>query len=223
MENRRCLGGLPLLLALCLAVRALAGPGEVPVPDRGHGTTAYTAYIIVHRESGIESLDDLRGKRFVFVDPGSASGYLFPYVFFLKNGIDPGTYFGEILFAGNHVEAVRLVAERKADAAAVSSNSLETARDAGIPTRSLKILEKTGRIPHDTVCARRGLDPETTRAVRRLLLDLDTRTEQGRRILRESSGVNGWMEVQGDPYAGVQEVLERMEKARGAQVSPSGE
>jgi phosphate/phosphite/phosphonate ABC transporter binding protein len=175
------------------------------------GTTTYTAYIIVHRDSGIERMEDLRGKRFVFVDRNSASGYLFPYAFLLKSGLDPETFFGDILFSGNHVKAIRLVTEKKASAAAISSNSLSTAREAGIRTRSLRIFKKTGRIPHDAICARAELDPGLIGQVKKLLLELDTRTDQGRQILGESIGINGWVEVLDEHYAPVREVLEIVE------------
>jgi phosphate/phosphite/phosphonate ABC transporter binding protein len=187
------------------------------------GTTTYTAYIIVHRDSGIDRLEDLRGKRFVFVDLNSASGYLFPYAFFLKNGIAPETFFKDTLFSGNHVEAIRLITEKQADAAAISSNSLTTARDAGIRTRSLRIFKKTGRIPHDTICARAGLDPELTRQVRQLLLDLDTRTEQGRRIFGEAIGINGWVQGRDKDYAPVREVLDMVEQHRETPSSRAGD
>jgi len=176
------------------------------------GTTSYTAYIIVHRDSGIDRLEDLQGKRFVFVDRNSASGYLFPYAFLLKNEIDPETFFGEVVFSGNHVRAVEMVAEREADAAAVSSNSLATAREAGIRTRSLRIFKKTGRIPHDAICARAGLDPGLVRRFTELLSALDTRTEQGRQILGEGFGINGWVEVPDGHYAPVREVLDLVER-----------
>ncbi len=175
------------------------------------GTTSYASYIIVHRDSGFENLEDLRGKRFVFVDRNSASGYLFPYAFLLKNGLDPETFFGDVLFSGNHVKAIRLITEKKADAAAISSNSLTTARDAGIRTRSLRIFKKAGRIPHDTLCARAGLDPGLIRQITELLLEMDTRTDQGRQILGEAIGINGWVEVKDEHYAPVREVLEIVE------------
>jgi len=179
--------------------------------DIVRGTTSYTAYIIVHRDSGFENLEDLRGKRFVFVDRNSASGYLFPYAFLLERGKDPDTFLGEVLFSGNHVDAVRLVAERKADAAAVSSTSLRAAREAGIRTRSLRIFRKTGRVPHDTICARPGLDPALARRAADLLLALDTRTELGRKTLGEAVGIDGWMEVDDAHYAPIREVLELVE------------
>jgi phosphonate transport system substrate-binding protein len=39
--------------------------------DQWHGNTSYTSRIYVRKESGLKTLDDLRGKTIAFVDPSS--------------------------------------------------------------------------------------------------------------------------------------------------------
>src|SRR6185295_18045494 len=39
--------------------------------DRWHGNTSYTSRIYVRKDSGIKSLEELRGKTIAFVDPAS--------------------------------------------------------------------------------------------------------------------------------------------------------
>ena len=58
----------------------------------------YFAIVVTGPKSGINSLDDLKGKTFAFGDKGSTSGYLIPFHMFQKRGIDPESYFSKVLY-----------------------------------------------------------------------------------------------------------------------------
>ena len=81
------------------------------VRDIWQGKTAYTARFYVRRDSGIQRVEDLRGKTVAFVDPASSSGYIYPMMLLIKQGLvrdrDPKTFFKEALFAGTHDSALR--------------------------------------------------------------------------------------------------------------------
>ena len=62
------------------------------------GSPFYRGQIMVRADSGIQSLKDLQGKRFAFVDPASTSGHLFPKTLLLSKGLDPQTFFGKSIF-----------------------------------------------------------------------------------------------------------------------------
>ncbi len=51
------------------------------------GQSGYRAVIIVNRFSGITGLEDLIGKRLLFLNHHSASGFLYPRLFLLERGI----------------------------------------------------------------------------------------------------------------------------------------
>jgi phosphonate transport system substrate-binding protein len=82
------------------------------------GTTYYVSVLYVRSDSGITSLEQLKGKALAWADPNSASGYLIPRSEFRTMGIDPepGKYFGRIGFAGGHEQAVVAVLNRQYDA-----------------------------------------------------------------------------------------------------------
>ena len=61
----------------------------------------YEAYIIVHPDSGIEDIEDLKGKSFAFVDPVSTGGYLIPTLELMEHGIDPEVDFASTIFQGD--------------------------------------------------------------------------------------------------------------------------
>lgn len=82
------------------------------------GTNSYVALMYVRADSGITSLEQMKGKALAWSDPNSASGYLIPRAEFRAAGIDPeqGRYFGRTGFAGGHEQAVVAVLGRQYDA-----------------------------------------------------------------------------------------------------------
>jgi phosphonate transport system substrate-binding protein len=76
---------------------------------RGWGT--YWTMYVVARDSEIQELADLEGKKWAYPDAGSTSGYLVPKVMLDEAGITPG----EVLEAGGHPQAVRAVYTGEAD------------------------------------------------------------------------------------------------------------
>src|SRR3712207_194082 len=66
------------------------------------GALTYHAMFIARADSGIKSIEQARGKRMAFVDPASASGYLFPAAYLKNKGYAPDTFFSQTIFAGAH-------------------------------------------------------------------------------------------------------------------------
>lgn len=86
-----------------------------------NGEPMYYSYIIVHKDSNIRHLSDLKGKVFAYVDPKSNSGKLYPDYYLLKNGIKPEEFFERYIYSYSHNKSIELVAKRVVDAAAVES------------------------------------------------------------------------------------------------------
>ncbi len=66
------------------------------------GKSSYRGLIISHPDSGINTLQDLKGKTFAFVDPASTSGNFVPRYVFDKNGIEPEKDFKTLYYSGTH-------------------------------------------------------------------------------------------------------------------------
>src|SRR5205814_8459404 len=84
-------------------------------------STSYSSQILVRADSGINDLNGLKGKKFAFVDPLSASGYVYPTLAIKnKTGQEPKTFFGtdNITFAGGHPQAATFLYQKKVDGAA---------------------------------------------------------------------------------------------------------
>src|SRR2546429_411688 len=82
-------------------------------------STSYNSQILVRSDSGINDIAGLKGKKFAFVDPVSASGYLFPNLIVKnKTGQEPKTFFSSTVFAGGHPQAVLALYNGSVDGAA---------------------------------------------------------------------------------------------------------
>lgn len=85
--------------------------------------THYYSVIFTKKGTGIVTLEDLRGKDFAFVDPGSASGHLAPRTHLVKNGLDPEKDLN-LIFAGSHPTSVLSVWNDKTPAGATYEDNL---------------------------------------------------------------------------------------------------
>ncbi|NHB70138.1 substrate-binding domain-containing protein [Perlabentimonas gracilis] len=85
------------------------------------GKSYYNTYIIAHKNSGIESFEDLKGKRFAFTDPLSASGKLYPSKKVRDRELSPVDFFEGTVYTYAHDNSIQLVAKQMVDGASVNS------------------------------------------------------------------------------------------------------
>ena len=164
------------------------------------GSKTYRSQIIARADSGINSINDLRGKKFAFVDPASASGFLFPNYTLAQMGIDYKTFFSDTIFAGGHDKVVIAVYNKQVDAGATFGQNIDT----GPPTDArtlvtstlpdvlqvVKPIAQTAPIPNDTVSVRAGLDPSLVKLISDGLLYVQS-TPEGQKALRDLYGIDG--------------------------------
>ncbi len=144
---------------------------EVRLVTVRFGLPYYRAEIITQATSGINSLGDLKGKRFAFVDPASTSGYLFPVAGLKKAGYDPSKFFGQTVFAGSHNNVVLAVYQGRVDAGAVFEDARATVqKDYPDVMQKVRVVWKSDPIPNDTVSFRKGLPAEVKDRVTSALL-----------------------------------------------------
>ena len=149
------------------------------------GSPTYRGIIVVRKDSGLKAVVDLQRKRFAFVDPKSASGYVYPRAMLIENGIAPESYFKESIFAGGHDKVIAAVLEGRADAGAIYEGALGIAKAEGVPTENLVTLASTDPIPHDAIAVRIKLDEALVKRIQSALVDLD-KSEAGRRVIANS-------------------------------------
>lgn len=100
---------------------AVANAGDplelVARPERA-GISTYKGLILARRDSGIRSVEDLRGKRFSFIAETTAAD-LFVRAWFRRNGVgEPADYLGSLQDAGSHEASIRRILSGEVDAGA---------------------------------------------------------------------------------------------------------
>ncbi len=186
---------------------------QILVRDVWQGKTAYTARFYVRKDSGIQRVEDLRGKTVAFVDPASSSGYIYPMVLLIKQGLvrdrDPKSFFKEALFSGTHEAALRAVLQGRVDAAA----SFDTApplylKDPALVAQFAWVGE-TPEIPEAGICARPGVPAETLARIKRGLLSM--KGPEHAAVLRDIYGIDGFIEAADGDYQPVREAMALMD------------
>jgi phosphonate transport system substrate-binding protein len=82
------------------------------------GTKGYYSVFYVLAKSPYQKLDDLKGKNLGLVDPNSTSGNNMPRFKMNQMGVDPETFFSQVVFTGSHENAVLALAQGTVDVAA---------------------------------------------------------------------------------------------------------
>lgn len=137
------------------------------------GRSFYHALVVAHKDSGIKTVADLKGKTFAFVDPTSTSGHLFPKAGLMKAGFNPDKDFARVIFSGSHDSNAVAVQNKKIEAVAIADRILDAAIAKGLARREdLVVVWKSDPIPESPTVWRRDLDPDLKKRVQAAFLDV---------------------------------------------------
>jgi phosphonate transport system substrate-binding protein len=140
----------------------------------------------------IRTLADLKGKRFIAVDPTSAGGYLYPWSLILELGLSKKD-FAEIAFApgpgGKQEKVVMAVYSGKYDAGAIREGTLDILAQK-IDLKQIRVLAHTPWYPGWVYAARNGLAPAIVEKIKEALLALDINNPLHKPILEKAGFVS---------------------------------
>ena len=168
--------------------------------DTGQLATTYKSQILVGANSGITDLNGLKGKKFAFVDPISASGYLFPSLLVKqKTGQEPKTFFSSTIFAGSHDKSVLAVYSGQVDGAA---SFIDARTDAGMPSdvmQKTKVIDTSPPIPNDGIAVAKDFPADLQKQVTKALIDYCA-SDAGKVQCKALFGWDGLKDVTSDFY-----------------------
>src|SRR5688572_18469884 len=182
---------------------------KVVLKSERKGVPYYYAAIIVRADSGINNIEDLRGKSFAFGDPLSTTGNVIPRQMFKARGIDPVRDFKQVLYSGGHDATVLAVLNGKVDAGATYANSPDSSDTAWM--RYLKNSEDVGKIraiafsepiPADNLVISAYLDDGLAKKIEATFIDL-SRDPEGKKMLRELYQIDGFVPATDKDYDSV--------------------
>ncbi len=97
--------------------------------DQNSGRPWYTSIIV--GTANIKTLEEIKGKRFGFVNESSTSGFLVPNHQFKLMGIDPQADFAAVLYGEAHDKNLQLLLDGKVEAIAIDQATYLTALKSG--------------------------------------------------------------------------------------------
>jgi phosphonate transport system substrate-binding protein len=175
-----------------------------------HGKSSFTSRFFVRKDSGIKTLEDLRGKTMAFVDPSSSSGYTYPMVLLIQRGLvkdrDPKTFFREVMFAGAHDAAMRALLNGHVDAIASFDLAPDDYLSDPAEREKIAFVAETPPIPESGIAARDGLDPAMFDKVRAALLQM--RGPAYAALLKRMYNIDGFAPAEDRDYDPVRAAVE---------------
>lgn len=180
------------------------------------GQKSYQGQIIT-RKGHLKKVEDINGKKFAYVDPASASGFLQPTELFRKKNIKPK----EFVFGGKHDTVIAMVYQKQVDAGATfhSPESQGKPQDARklVLTQfpdvfdKIQILALTDPIPNDPIVFRKDLPQAMKSKIQALLVEY-LKTDDGKHTFMELYNMNDVVPVTDEHYDDVRKSLQRLGK-----------
>lgn len=170
------------------------------------GSDVYRGLIITRQDSGIKRLDDLKGKRFAWVEKESASGYLFPKALLISAGVNPAADFSEAAFLYKHDAVVLNVLLGKFDAGACYDDARKTLPDKE-KINELTILATTEDIANEPIVCREDMAPDLQKAIKESLLKLNIEDPKYRKVMQDCTDVQHFVPASDADYDSARKLL----------------
>jgi phosphonate transport system substrate-binding protein len=194
----------------------------VIVPQEKDGSTFYYSVMVTRKDSGITSIEEMKGHSLAWADPNSTSGYLIPSATLKTQGIDltDGKYFSRTGFAGGHEQGVVAVLNRQYDACVTwtsgqgeksegySRGNLRSMVDRGMLKMSdVNIIWQSGKIPNGPWAMRSALPASLKQDFADFMLDLPKSHRDVYNAVEAGSGV-GYVPATMDLYKDIIDLRE---------------
>ena len=162
--------------------------GAIPLarPEK-NGVSTYRGFIFTRKDTGIETVADLRGKSFMYTDIKTSAGYVYPVFLLTQMGYDPAKFFRQVSFAGRQDLAVLAVLNGDADAGAAKDTTYYdlAQKNPRIDVEMLILNSSLAKFPEKSVVVRSDLDPSLIERLKRTLLGMDKNPDGIEAFLQE--------------------------------------
>jgi len=165
--------------------------GSIPFLRRWKkGVKEYSSVIFVRKDSGINSLADLKGKMIAFEEEFSTSGYFLPKATLLEKKLNllerlrkhasvPKRKVGYVFSRDDETTMIWVMKNKVAAGALSKRKYLKLAKS---KIKDLKILKETILVPRQVVSHNKNIDKHTLKKIRKILIDMD-KNDKGKSIL----------------------------------------
>ncbi|MFW6024110.1 MAG: phosphate/phosphite/phosphonate ABC transporter substrate-binding protein [Dichotomicrobium sp.] len=187
--------------------------GAVPFALMGTegGRFGYTLQVYTRKDTGIDEMSDLKGKRIAHTSPTSNSGNQAPRALFPALGVTPEEDY-EVTYSGSHDQSMLGVVAGDYDAAPVASEVVERMADRGLyDPDEVKIIWESKPFPTTSYTHAHNLDPELVEKIKEAFFSFDF---EGTALGEEFSGVSKFIPIS---YKDDWAVIREIQKANGVE------
>ncbi|WP_289142797.1 phosphate/phosphite/phosphonate ABC transporter substrate-binding protein [uncultured Brevibacillus sp.] len=164
----------------------------------------YRAMIVVKKDSPIQSLADLKGKKIAWQDVTSSAGFVFPAAELSKAGVDPEKDVQAITIKG-HDKGILAALNGEVDAAAVFEDARNTVKkDKPDVFDVTRVLHYTAPIPNDTVAVRPDMSEEWRKKIQDAFIEI-AKDPEGGKVIDEIYTHKGYVVGKDENFAPVRD------------------
>ncbi|WP_369903096.1 phosphate/phosphite/phosphonate ABC transporter substrate-binding protein [Bacillus manliponensis] len=152
----------------------------------------YKSQFVVKKDSNINSIEDLKGKKIGYQDVTSSAGYVWPAAVLMEKGIDPLKDVQPVTLKG-HDQAIIALLNGDVDAAVVFQDARNVVKkDYPDVFEQTKIVKFTEKIPNDTITVRSDMDKEWVQKIQDAFIEIG-KNEEGHKIIKEVYSHEGYI------------------------------
>ena len=167
------------------------------------GKPGYTAELYVRKDSGIKSLQDVKGKKVAFVDPSSSSGYIYPGAMLVEAGLNLDKDIS-YQFSGGHDKSLQLLLNKDVDVIATFDGVEDRyAKDFPQAKTDIQKLATSDMIPGVMVTTSGKMDKELQEKLEKALRDIE-KDPKMKEMFTKMFSITGFTDVDQDAYKKVE-------------------
>src|SRR6201985_825217 len=216
------------------------GPGSVVRPRVPNGTTdafvvdvnsdgskGYYSVFYVLAKSPYQKLEDLKGKNLGLVDPNSTSGNNMPRFKMNQMGIDPDTFFSQVVFTGSHENAVLALAQGTVDVCAnwwnaendsnltrmLTKNMVKSSDGKPLTKEDFRIIVKSDLIINSPYAYLSDLPEDMKAAIRKAFLEASEKDPEAFKKLSAAKNLP-WQTIENADYDRTIELIRFVDNLR---------
>jgi phosphonate transport system substrate-binding protein len=160
-----------------------SGGKIIPIAQREEDTK-FQSVFITKPDSGIKTLNDLKGKQVSFGSQSSTSGHLMPRSYLLQATIDPDKDFKRVAYSGAHDATIASVVSGKVDAAALDITVWNKfVKEGKVTDKEAVVFYTTPGYFNYNWSVHADMPAAQRERVTKALLDIDPKTPEGKEIL----------------------------------------
>ena len=167
------------------------------------GKPGYTAELYVRKDSGIKSLQDVKGKKVAFVDPSSSSGYIYPGAMLVNAGLNLDKDIS-YQFSGGHDKSLQLLLNKDVDVIATFDGVEDRyVKDFPQAKTDIQKLATSDMIPGIMVTVSSKMDKDLQDKLEKALRDIENDPKL-KELFTKMFSITGFTDVDQEAYKKVE-------------------